>query len=238
MIALLLAAGYATRMYPLTKDFPKPLLPVKGKPILDYVLDDLNQIPDIDRILIVSNHKFIRVFVEWLAKRPYDPKIVLLDDGSTTNENRLGAVRELTFVFQKEQVTDDILVLAGDNLYDFSMQGFLDFYKSHPTTLIMTHEEPSVEALKKTGVAVLEGSQVIEFAEKPATPKSHHAVPPFYIYPQSVFPRFQQYLDEGNVSDAPGSFIAWLVSKEPVHAYPMPGKRIDIGDLATYEAMK
>jgi glucose-1-phosphate thymidylyltransferase len=225
-------------MYPLTKNFPKPLLPIKGKPILDYILDDLNQIPEIDQILIVSNHKFIRLFVEWLSKRPYNPKIMLLDDGSTTNENRLGAVRELTFAIKKEKLDDDLLVLAGDNLYDFSMQGFIDSFKTNPTTLIMTHKEPSIEALRKTGVAVLEGSRVVEFAEKPAEPKSHHAVPPFYIYPKSVIPCFQQYLDEGNVSDAPGSFIAWLASKEPVHAYPMPGNRIDIGDLPTYEAMK
>jgi glucose-1-phosphate thymidylyltransferase len=238
MKAILLCAGYATRMYPLTENYPKPLLPIKGTPILDLIIADLSEIPQINQIIVVSNHKFVSTFVSWMKKRPYNPKVKLIDDGSTTNENRLGALKDLQLAIDHTNLDDDVLVLAGDNLYDFSMQGFVDFFIQTHQSAIMIHHEPDLLALQRTGVASIQGSRVIEFQEKPSVPKSAFAVPPFYVYPKEVFPLIRKYLADGNPSDAPGSFISWLCKQTTVLAYEMPGKRIDIGDIDTYHQVR
>lgn len=239
MKCLVLAAGYATRLYPLTKNFPKPLLDVSGKSILDRLVSDVDTIENIDEIIIVSNHKFIDIFGKWLdeSKMRYSRRITLLDDGSTCNEDRLGAVRDIAFVIEKLGIDDDLMVIAGDNLLDFSFSGFADFFQNKNGTCIMCHYEPEVEKLRKTGVAIIDDdSRVIEMQEKPYDPKSNWAVPPFYIYRREDLGHIIDGVNSGScATDAPGSFISWFCTKCDVFAYRMPGKRYDIGDMESYE---
>lgn len=236
MIAILLAAGYATRLYPLTKDQAKPLLPLAGRPILEHILDDLQKLEPISQIILVCNHRFIHLFEKWSNSYKSEKPLVLLDDGSTENDNRLGAVRDIELALDKQAVDDDILVLAGDNIFDFSLAGFLSFFEKQQLDSIMIHLEQEIEKLRKTGVAEIADGKVVSFEEKPAHPKGCHAVPPFYIYRRQTLPLIRKYLQHNLAADAPGSLIAWLCQQIKIAAYPMPGKRFDIGDLASYEA--
>lgn len=236
MKCIILAAGYATRLYPLTENFPKPLLKVQGKSILEWLVKDIENIAHIDEVIIVSNHKFCQHFLTW--KKSFNTRlaVTVIDDGSTTNDNRLGAVRDIGFAIEKCCIEDDILVMAGDNLLDFSIKGFIDFYDRKKATCIMRYYEPSTEKLRRTGVALLtEDSRVLLMQEKPREPRSNWAVPPFYIYPHKDLKYVMEGIDSESCSiDAPGSFIAWFCQKADVYAYLMPGKRYDIGNIDSY----
>ena len=235
MKCVILAAGYATRLYPLTENFPKPLLAVGEKNILEWLIDDIGDA--VDEYIVISNHKFAEHFVKWAATRP--EKITVLDDGTESNETRLGAVRDVQFAVEKLGLDDDLLVIAGDNVLDFSLRGYISYYQEKQTTCIMRYYEPSEEKLHKTGVAeVDENDLILGMEEKPANPKSHWCTPPFYIYKRSDVPMVKKGIESGCGVDAPGSFIAWLSGQVPVHAYEMPGKRYDIGNLASYEEVQ
>ena len=235
MKCVILAAGYATRLYPLTENFPKPLLAVGEKNILEWLIDDIGDA--VDGYIVISNHKFAEHFVKWAATRP--EKITVLDDGTESNETRLGAVRDVQFAVEKLGLDDDLLVIAGDNVLDFSLRGYISYYQEKQTTCIMRYYEPSEEKLHKTGVAeVDENDLILSMEEKPANPKSHWCTPPFYIYKRSDVPMVKRGIESGCGVDAPGSFIAWLSGQVPVHAYEMPGKRYDIGNLASYEEVQ
>ncbi len=239
MICLILAAGYATRLYPLTENFPKPLLEVKGKAVLSWLLDDVDTIAGISEYVVITNHKFLPSFQVWKEGCALSHPVTLLDDGSTDNENRLGAVKDIVFAIEQLALDDDLLVLAGDNVLEFSFKDFVRFFSSVQTTCIMRHWEPSTERLCRTGVATVdENSLVLEMEEKPKNPKSNWAVPPFYIYKKEDLTNIQKAIGSGCNTDAPGSFIAWLSSITPVHAFEMPGKRYDIGNLESYEQVK
>lgn len=240
MKCIILAAGYATRMYPLTENYPKPLLDIKGKPILEWILDDVDKIDEVDEFIIVTNHRFIGIFEEWKASINYTKLIRLIDDGSTENDNRLGAVKDIALCVENAGINDDILVLAGDNLVDFSFAGFVEFFKEKGKSCIMTHYEESVEKLQRTGVAVLSSDgRLVEMQEKPKEPKSHFAVPPFYIYAKEDLKDLMQGIACGKCSvDSPGGLVKWFCTERDVYAYEMPGKRYDIGNLAIYEEMK
>lgn len=240
MKCIILAAGYATRLYPLTENFPKPLLDVQGRSILDWLIEDLKNVDQIDEVIVVSNHKFYQHFLQWKDTLDTSFAVTVIDDGSTANDNRLGAVKDIAFAIEHCSIEDDVLVMAGDNLLDFSIKGFVDFYEEKKTACIMRHYEPSVERLRRTGVATVdEDGKVLQMQEKPAKPQSHWAVPPFYIYPRSEL----EYILEGIASeecgtDAPGSFIMWFCKKAAVYAYLMPGKRYDIGDITSYREIQ
>lgn len=237
MKCLILAAGYATRLYPLTENFPKPLLTVGDMPILDWLLHDIDQCGVIDRYVVISNHKFARHFQEWADSHTLP--ITVLDDGTESNETRLGAVRDIQFAVDELGLEDDLLVIAGDNLLDFSLTGFVRYSQEKQTTCIMRCYEPDVEKLHKTGVVVVDDDdRIISMEEKPAEPKSHWGVPPFYIYKASDVPLVKKGIEQGCGVDAPGSFIAWLSQQRTVHAYEMPGKRYDIGNLQSYQAVQ
>lgn len=233
MICVLLCAGYATRMYPLTENFPKPLLEIKGKTIIDYLIDDLEQNSSVDKYVIVSNHKFIDQFNKWKETRK--EQIVVLDDGSEDNEHRLGAVKDIWFAIEKEQIDDDIIVLAGDNLLDFSLKGFIDFSNDKNGNAVMRYRESDINRLRRTGVAVIDDNCLImNMEEKPQNPKSEWAIPPFYIFKKDYLTKIKEGIDSGCKVDAPGGFIEWFANKYSVYAYLMPGKRIDIGNLEDY----
>ena len=237
MICVLLCAGYATRMYPLTENFPKPLLDIKGKTIIDYLIDDLENKGNVSKYVIVSNHKFINYFKEWRSKRK--ETIVVLDDGSTCNDNRLGAVKDIEFAIEKEVIDDDIIVLAGDNLLDFSLNDFILFSKANNSNAIMTYEENEIKRLQRTGVIEIDdNNKVLSFEEKPQEPKSNHAVPPFYIFKREDLHLISKGIEEGCKVDAPGMFIEWFAKQTDIYAWPMTGKRIDIGNLEDYYKIK
>ncbi|MBO5851415.1 MAG: nucleotidyltransferase family protein [Clostridia bacterium] len=237
MKCLILAAGYATRLYPLTENFPKPLLKVKNKPILDWLIEDIDSLGLVNEFIVISNHKFFNIFNDWAKQKPQ--KITVLNDGTTSNETRLGAVKDIQFAIKTLRIDDDLLVIAGDNLLDFSLTKFIVYAKRKGTSCVMRYYEPSVEKLKKTGVAEVDGNdKVLCLTEKPSEPKSNYACPPFYFYAKKDVKLVEQGIDEGCKVDAPGSFIAWLSTVATVHAMEMPGKRYDIGNLESYEKVQ
>lgn len=237
MKCLILAAGYATRLYPLTENFPKPLLKVQDKTILDWLVDDIDGAGLVDEYIVISNHKFARHFQEWAASKRQ--KITVVDDGTSTNETRLGAVCDIRFAVDSLGLTGDMLVIAGDNVLDFSLQHFVRYADKKRTSCVMRFEEPSEERLHKCGVLEIDDNdRIMSMEEKPARPKSHWVCPPFYYYTAEDAARIPAAIADGCGTDAPGSFIAWLCRHTSVHAMEMPGRRYDIGNLQSYEEVQ
>lgn len=237
MKCLILAAGYATRLYPLTENFPKPLLKVQDKTILDWLVDDIDGAGLVDEYIVISNHKFARHFQEWAAGKRQ--KITVVDDGTSTNETRLGAVCDIRFAVDSLGLTGDMLVIAGDNVLDFSLQHFVRYADKKRTSCVMRFEEPNEERLHKCGVLEIDDNdRIVSMEEKPAEPKSHWVCPPFYYYTAEDAARIPAAIADGCGTDAPGSFIAWLCRHTSVHAMEMPGRRYDIGNLQSYEEVQ
>ena len=233
---IVIAAGYATRLGELTKNFPKPLLKIGDNTILGRMLDDIDKIEEIDEHIIITNHKFAGIFEEWSAKQSYKKPITIIDDGTETNETRLGAVCDLLYAMDKLQIDDDMLVVAADNILFFSFQEFVDFAKAKQTSCIMCHEQPSIEKLQRTGVIVVdENMKVLNMEEKPKDPKSHWAVPPFYIYLKKDLEKVRHSVENGCGKDAPGNLAHYMVEQVDMHAWPMSAGRFDIGSLDTYK---
>lgn len=249
MKTIVLAAGYATRLYPLTENFPKPLLEIGNNTILGRLLDDIDTIPEIDGHIVVTNHKFAGIFEEWAAKRlegvmPGSDRaslkpVRILDDGTSTNETRLGAVRDLILAIDTFCLDEDLLVVAADNILDFSFRGFVEAFKEKGTSMIMCHHEPEIYKLQRTGVIEVDSDfRVLQMQEKPKVPVSHWAVPPFYIYRREDLPLIKGAIADGCGFDAPGNLAHYLVDRTIIHAWQMPGGRFDIGSLDTYEEAK
>ena len=237
MKCLVLAAGYATRLYPITSNFPKPLLDVAGKTILDWLIDDIDLIGDVDEYIIISNHKFAHLFEEWAKAKKQN--ITVVDDGTETNETRLGAVKDIEYAIDKLSVNDDVLVIAGDNVLDFSLTKFIAYAKNKGTSCIMRYYEPKPEKLRKSGVVKIDScDRVLSMVEKPEFPESNWCCPPFYFYLRDDIRLIKEGIESGCGTDAPGSYVAWLSNVVSVHAMEMPGKRYDIGDINSYEMVK
>ncbi len=237
MKCVILAAGYATRLYPLTENHPKPLLEVGGKAILDWLLEDAGASGTISEFAVVSNRKFLRDFTVWANAKPY--RITVLDDGTETNENRLGAVKDIQFAIGSLRIDEDLLVLAGDNLLDFSLAKFIAYAKEKQTSCVMRYYEPSKTKLRNCGVLTVdENDLVLEMTEKSPAPASQWCCPPFYYYIREDVTRVRQGIEAGCGTDAPGSYIAWLCRQTKVHAMEMPGRRYDIGSLESYEQIQ
>lgn len=232
---IVIAAGYATRLGELTKNFPKPLLKIGDNTILGRMLDDIDRIPEIDEHIIITNHKFAHVFEQWKLGTAYQKPITIIDDGTETNDTRLGAVCDLLFAMEKLGIDDDMLVVASDNLLFFSFKEFVDFANEKGTSCIMCHEQPSIEKLQRTGVVVLDdNNRVMNMEEKPEHPKSHWAVPPFYIYKKHDLDLIRHSVESGCGKDAPGNLAHYMVDCTTIHAWPMSAGRFDIGSLDTY----
>ena len=232
---IVIAAGYATRLGELTKNFPKPLLKIGENTILGRMLDDIDRISEIDEHIIITNHKFAGIFEEWAAGQHYSKPITIVDDGTETNDTRLGAVCDLLFAMEKLSIDDDMLVVAADNLLFFSFQEFVDFAREKGTSCIMCHEQPSIEKLQRTGVVELDADMmVMGMEEKPQVPKSHWAVPPFYIYLKKDLDLVRHSVENGCGKDAPGNLAHYLVERTDIHAWKMTAGRFDIGSLDTY----
>lgn len=232
---IVIAAGYATRLGELTRNFPKPLLEIGESTILGRMLDDIDQIAEIDEHIIITNHKFSPIFEKWKKEQHYQKPITIVDDGTETNDTRLGAVCDLLFAMEKLNIEDDLLVVAADNLLFFSFQEFVDFAKEKQTSCIMCHEQPSIEKLQRTGVIVVDDQmRVLNMEEKPQQPKSHWAVPPFYIYLKKDLDLIRHSVENGCGKDAPGNLAHYMVEHTNIHAWPMSAGRFDIGSLDTY----
>ena len=237
MKCLILAAGYATRLYPLTENFPKPLLKVGEKTILDWLVDDIDTMGLVDEYVVISNHKYAVHFEAWAKTKPQ--RITVVDDGTVSNETRLGAVKDIQFAIDTLGLDDEMLVIAGDNVLDFSLTKLTAYAKQKQTTCIMRYYESDTAKLRKCGVAeVDETDRVLSLEEKPTEPKSHWCTPPFYFYTKADARLVQAGIEAGCGTDAPGSYIAWLSTQVPVHSMEMPGSRYDIGNLESYQRVQ
>ena len=232
---IVIAAGYATRLGELTKNFPKPLLKIGDSTILGRMLDDIDRIPQIDEHIIITNHKFAPIFEQWATTLNYTKPVTIVDDGTSSNDTRLGAVCDLLFAMDKLAIDDDMLVVAADNLLFFSFQEFVDFALQKQSSCIMCHEQPSIEKLQRTGVIVVDDEwKVLNMEEKPAEPRSHWAVPPFYIYLKNDLDLVRNSVANGCGKDAPGNLAHYMVEHTTMHAWKMSAGRFDIGSLDTY----
>jgi glucose-1-phosphate thymidylyltransferase len=250
MNALILAAGYATRLYPLTLNKAKPLLEVGGKPIIEWVLDNLASVPGLGTTYIVTNDKFASDFQIWAnaysssAKATADKQdrhrgmqIKIINDGSTSDDDKLGAIGDISLVLTRENLTkDDLLVIAGDNLFQQPLTEFVNAAKRSPAT-VAVHDVGNLEAMKKYGTATVDNNGVItNFEEKPEKPKSTLAAVALYYYSREMLPLFTTYLAAGNNPDQPGLFLQWLYTRKPVNTFEIKGRWLDIGSKETLEA--
>ncbi|MDO4549601.1 MAG: nucleotidyltransferase family protein [Clostridia bacterium] len=239
MKVVILAAGYATRLYPLTKSFPKPLLEVGARSIIDRLVDDVDSTGKAREYVVVSNALFAGHFREWASKKRLSAAITVLDDGSVSNETRLGAVADILFAMRSLSIDEDMLVMAGDNVLDFSLSSFISYAEKKPGSCAMRYYEPDVKRLRRSGVAnVDEDDRMTEMVEKPENPASNWCVVPFYYYKAADLETLSRAVDEGCAVDAPGSALAWLGNRKDVYLMPMPGKRYDIGTLEDYESVR
>ena len=226
MKAIILAAGYATRLYPLTINTPKALLPINKKPIIDYIVEQLNTIQEIDAIYVVTNSRFANDFTDWAKTAPGQIPITVLDDGTTSDENKKGAVGDIGFVIAQMHIDDELLIIAGDNVQIYRQ-------KDHDCVCVKEWQDKSM--LSQFGIALLdENGKVLDIEEKPKHPKSNTAVFATYLYKKETVPLFKEYLDTGNNPDAPGNFPAWLYHKKDVYAYKFAGECYDIGTPESY----
>lgn len=251
MKALILAAGYATRLYPLTKDFPKPLLTVGRRPIIDYIIDNLSKVKDIDEIIVVTNSKFISKFKKWVLTQHCQKRISLLDDLSKDHSDRRGAIGDMNFVIDKKRIRDDLLVIGGDNLFDGYLDGFISFAKANePNPVIGIYDIKDKMQAKKYGVIKLDAKfKVIDFKEKPNKPKSTIVAMCLYYFPKEKLGLIKEYLStkankprpsraERGKHDATGFYIDWLRKKEPVYGFAFDGRWYDIGHRQFYNEAK
>ena len=243
MKAIVLAAGYATRLYPLTKDRPKPLLRVGEKTILDYLLDGFNQLSDLDSVYVVSNAKFAPIFREWSdivnESNRHAFEVEVLDDGSTDNETRLGAIADVRFAIEQKKIDDDCIVAAGDNIFRFDFkQLHVDFQKNNADTIVV-QEIKDKERLRQRGVVSFDDTRKITlFEEKPDKPRSTFVCPALYMHKKSTLPLYKTFLTVNDQADAPGHFISWLYQQVPVYAFIMATPALDIGTLSVYEKIQ
>lgn len=239
MRVIILAAGYATRLYPLTLTRPKPLLPVAGKPMIEYVLDNLAPIGGLDRIYVATNAKFAEQFREWsngyrASKAKLDFSIV--NDGSTDDTNKLGAIGDIHFVLKTQNVEDDLIVVAGDNLFSEKLTAFGQFCRQKSAPVVAVYDVKDLDQVKKyNSLGLAPDGHITFFEEKPKAPTSTLTAIALYYYPRSTIPLIKQYIAEGNNPDQPGRLIQWLYPRVPVYTWTVPGLWFDIGSKETLD---
>lgn len=239
--ALILAAGYAVRLHPLTIDTPKPLLPVAGRPLLDYMLDELRETKDIGRVVVVTNHRFAPHFATWArtTRAAGDWPVDVIDDGTTTNDGRLGAIGDIALVLARmpELLDNPLFILAGDNLVDFRLAALVEAFRARGgaesmVALVRTDDLPT---LRRSGVVMVDDeARLTGFVEKPHDPPSNLVCPAFYVYAREALARIPEYLASGQSPDAPGNLVAWLYPRLPVFGRVFAESRYDIGTVENY----
>lgn len=237
MNILILAAGYATRLYPLTLNTPKPLLKVGGRPIIERIFAKAAAADGVKKCYIVTNRKFFGSFRDWAAAFRFSAPVEAVDDGTTTNENRLGAIRDIEFVIKKYDIEDDLLVIGGDNLFEFSLGAFVDFARDkYPYASLALFDIGDIEKAKIYGVAKIDSTaRVIDFKEKPAQPDSTLIATCVYYFPKERLGLVSDYIASGQKQDAPGNYIKWLSETDRVYGFVFKENWYDIGDLESYE---
>jgi glucose-1-phosphate thymidylyltransferase len=239
MQVLILAAGYATRLYPLTLNQPKPLLPVAGKPMLEHVIDHLAPVGGIGEIFVVTNQKFVTHFTEWSEKYSREKTKLdfkIINDKSTSDTDKLGAIGDIHLVITQENIKGDLVVVAGDNLFDSSLAPFVEYARSIKTTVLAVYDVGDLEQIKKYNSITLDQDGVITFfEEKPKNPTSTLTGIALYYFPAEVVEMIKTYIAEGNNPDQPGRLIQWLYPRVPVHTWRVPGRWFDIGSRETLE---
>jgi glucose-1-phosphate thymidylyltransferase len=235
--ALILAAGYATRLYPLTKEDPKPLLSVDDRPIIDYIMDKLEAAGRIDEIFVVTNSKFFPKFKEWRAKRKNKKRVTLVDDLTKDLETRRGAIGDMSFAIEKKRIKSDLLVIGGDNLFEGGLDGFLSFAasKGHYPVIGVYDIKKRSEATKYGVIKLKKSKRVSDFQEKPGLPKSTLVAMCLYYFPGESLSLLKEYIEDcASGRDATGFYINWLRKKTPVYGYVFSGRWFDIGDHKFY----
>lgn len=240
--AIITAAGYASRLWPLTKDIPKPLLEVKGKPIVEHILNKIAEIPDVDEVLVVTNAKFYPLFEDWLleAKAGTSVPVKLVNDGTTSNDDRLGQVGDIHFVLEKENIDDDVLVVAGDNLFNFSLLPAYNAFLKQQLISNPLYESKSYRAARESGSVVIddETCEFVEFMEKSPMPKSTLISLGIYFFPKQKLQLIEKYLVEKNNPDKMGFFLTWLMQHEKVIGHVYTEKWFDIGWIEALETAR
>ena len=239
MKAIVLAAGYATRLYPLTLNQPKHLLEVGGRSILERLLEQLAEIESLEHVYVVTNSKFADRFRELAESWAGPPPVSVIDDGTTREDDRLGAIGDLDLAIEQEGLDDDLLVAAGDSVFVFSGNGltdFADFGNSKQAPVVAVYDVGDREAVKRFSAITTDAQRrVIAFEEKPAEPETTLVGVALYFYPRSQLPLVARYLEEGNNPDQPGRLVEWLYRQVPVHVWEIPGRWYDIGSRETLE---
>jgi glucose-1-phosphate thymidylyltransferase len=234
MHAVVLAAGYATRLRPLTDSIAKPLLPLAGRPMLDYLADKIDEVDEVEALHVVTNSRFAADFEEWARSRSGRLPVRVHDDGTSSNSDRLGAIGDLQFVIARAGLEgEDLLVIAGDNLFDFSLSEYVRFWRDRGGSAIGVHDVGELALARQYGIVELdEGDRVVSLVEKPERPTSTLASIAAYLFPAEHAALVSRYLEEGNAPDQPGRFVVWLYPRAPVHGYRFTGSWLDIGDHA------
>jgi glucose-1-phosphate thymidylyltransferase len=236
---IVLAAGYATRLYPLTLNQPKPLLPVAGKPMMEHVLDNLMPIDEVDEIFIVTNAKFVAHFERWAKEYTTGHKvrpIRIINDGSTDDSNKLGAIGDMNLVIEQARIEKDIIVVGGDNLFSESLESFGDYCRERKAPVTGVYDVGDLNEIKKyNSIEIDDEGRITYFEEKPAQPKSTLTGIALYYYPRSVLPLIKQYIAEGNNPDQPGRLVQWLYQRTPFYVWGLPGIWFDVGSKETLE---
>ena len=239
MKLIVLAAGYATRLYPLTLNQPKPLLDVAGKPMLEHVLDNLAPVEEIDHVYVVTNGKFAGHFERWAEGRHTKvggPAITVVNDHSTDDSNKLGAIGDLNLVLNQAQIDDDIVVVAGDNLFSEKLGSFGEYCRKQGAPVLAVYDVGDLEAIKKyNAIDVDDDGRITFFEEKPASPKSTLTGIALYFYPRSALPLIRRYVEEGNNPDQPGRLVQWMYERTPFYTWRVPGIWYDVGSKETLE---
>lgn len=237
MKAIILAAGYAVRLQPLTLNRPKPLLDIANRKIIDRILDKLDKLDDLSGIYIITNAKFFESFSKWQKASKHKDKIAIINDGSTSNENRLGAIKDVDITIEAHSIDEDVLVIAGDNLFDFELDAFLKFGKANPDgASIAVHDIGDLDSAKRFGVVkVDEQKRIIDFEEKPQNPKSTLISTAIYYFPKDKLLFLKEYVNLGNKLDTPGSYISWLAKRDRVYGFIFNEDWYDIGSVESYE---
>lgn len=236
MKCIFICAGYATRLFPLTENFPKALLEIEeGKPLLDYILNEVNTIDIVDSIYLVTNDRYYSHFNNWAKNKNNIKPIKVLNDGTKSNDDRLGAIGDIKFVLDNEKINDDVIIIAGDSLFDYKLMDVINYYKMKNAPVVCAKKENDYELLKRVAVAkVDENNKILDFVEKPEKPNSDIGVYATYIYPKEILKEFDKYLESGHNPDAPGHFIEYLYKKIPTYVYQFKGNFYDVG---THESL-
>lgn len=236
MKCLILAAGYATRLYPLTKDRPKPLLEVAGKPMMDWILEKIDPLREVDHVYVITNDKFLGNFQAWAARAEYDTPITVASDNTTSEEDRLGAMGDMAYAINHFQIKDDLMIIAGDNLFEFDIARMVDLFNQRRSHVLAARDIGSKELAKRLGVlSVDKKGKVTDFVEKPQEPKSTLVATLTYIFPKEKLPLVSWYLKENKAKDKTGDYLSWLYKVEPLEALSFTEPWFDIGSFDQLE---